>query len=216
MGRISKEDRDANALKLASIWLNQNDVWLYYSEIKKEATKMGFYRKKLSRYLDWMIKEGDEKKFDVEQEGPRTRKFRPTREYWEKNFKWIPVRRDANDAEYLFFIELASNITEKFDDTCRRAIKEVSGEAKGLSRKDLNTLNALIAKLVRDVRLDLSSEYFNEGSASGAVYGSLRGNVKRAVMAYMDLWVFISTTKGAREEFSRQMSSLQNSIEKMK
>jgi hypothetical protein len=86
----------------------------------------------------------------------------------------------------------------------------------GMSRKNLNTLNALIAKLVRAVRADLSRDYFGEGNEPAAVYGSLRGSAKRAVMAYMDLWAFISTTKGARAEFSRQMGSLQRSVEKMK
>lgn len=212
MGRVSTEDREANALKIASIWLSRDEDWLYYPEIKKEAAKMGFYRKKVSRYLDWMT---SDHKLDVEQEGPRTRKFRPTREYWEKYFKWIPITPKADDAEYLFFIELAGKITAKFDDTCSGAVKEVPGEARGMSRKDLNKLNALIAKLVRTIREDLSQDYFSKNNKP-AVYGALRENVKNAVMAYMELRKFISTTKGAREEFSRQMSSLQRSVEKMK
>lgn len=181
--RIKNEDRDANALKITSIWLAREGQWLSPSTIKNEAAHMGFKDKTVSRYLNWLV---TKKKLEIKEESIRKRFFRPTDEYWEKNFKWIPITPTANDSEFLFFTGLASEITEKFDKTCQQLVKEDGKPkpiGKGLNRTDLNELNALIGKMVRSLRLDLSREYFSEGMEPQAVYALLRENVKRAVMA---------------------------------
>jgi hypothetical protein len=229
MGKISKEDRDVNALKLVvSIWqdsdfgVTKDSGWLFYSDIAKRAEDLN--KRTLSRYLNWLVKEG---KLEVQKIGPRSRCFRPTMVYWKKTYKWVrndnlidKEKLDAADAEYLYFIELAGQISEIFDKARllnlaveQRASKEY---AKGLSRKQLNELNDKIATLVRAVRLDLSREYFSQETKPEAIYSLLRGNVRRVVMAYLDLWLFITKTYGAREEFAKQMLSVQRRVSKLK
>jgi hypothetical protein len=234
MGKISNEDRDANALKLVAIWLNRlggaREVdflrkdfgWLYYSDIVKEAPE--FNKRTLSRYLNWLVKEG---KLKVVKDGPRTRRFRPTWLYWKKTFKWLrndnvieKEHLDAADAEYLYFIELASQISETFDRACLLDIdveqKASKRDAEGLSRKNLNKLNAKISALIRAIRLDLSREYFDGETKPEATYALLRGNVRRAVLAYLDLWLFITKTYGARKEFAKQMLTVQRKVSALK
>ncbi len=80
----------------------------------------------------------------------------------------------------------------------------------------MNELNAKISALVRAIRLDLSKEYFSQDTKPEAAYGMLRGNVRRAVLAYLDLWQFISKTYGAREEFAKQMLSVQRKVARLK
>jgi hypothetical protein len=233
MGKTSNEDRDANALKLVAIWLSwlggasekdfmQKDFgWLYYSEIVNEADS--FNKRTLSRYLNWLVNEGI---LEVQKDGPRTRRFRPTWQYWKKNFKWLrndnvlkKEELEAADAEYLYFIELASNISDKFEyGRLFAGIQQTAKDNNGteMSRAKLNELNSKIANLVRTVRLDLSREYLQEDREPESVYSQLRGNVKRLVNAYTDLWLFLIETKGAREEFSKQMLSVQRRVAKLK
>jgi hypothetical protein len=234
MGKISNEDRDANALKLVAIWLDrlggarekdflQKDFgWLYYSDIVKEANE--FNKRTLSRYLNWLVKEG---KLEVKKDGPRTRRFRPTFEHWKKTFKWLrndnlfeKEELETADAEYLYFIDLASQISEKFDEARQLSVaverKAANKEAQGLSRKQLNKLNDEIGTLIRGVRLDLSKEYFSPETKPEATYALLRSNVRRALMAYLDLWLFITQTYGARQEYAKQMLSVQRRVAKLK
>ena len=49
-----------------------------------------------------------------------------------------------------------------------------------------------------------------------AVYAFLRGNVKRTVMTYLNLWLFIEETYGAKEEFAKQMSCVQRKVSRLK
>lgn len=220
MGKISNEDRDANALKLVSIWLSEDGEWKYYSEIAKEARD--FNKRTLSRYLNWLVKEG---RLEVKKDGPRTRRFRPTATYWRKTFKWLrndnvidKEHLEAADAEYLYFIELASGINDKFDyarlfaDVNQRTEKQVG---LGLSRAKLNELNSKIAALIRVIRLDLTRDFFQERQTE-ANYALLRENVKRLVNAYTDLWLFLNEINGAKEEFAKQMLSVQRRVAKLK
>ncbi len=129
MGKITKEDRDVKDLKLISIWqsellgigeyegYHEDGGWMYYSEIAKYA---GFNKKTLSRYLDRLVLED---KLEVKKDGPRTRRFRPKMWYWRKHFCYMRVdnviekdKLDAADAEFLYFVQLASMISEKFDE----------------------------------------------------------------------------------------------------
>ena len=215
--KIKSEDREANALNLIHLWLSRDGNWVPYSEVRKIAEEKGFNKRTLSRFLNWLVKEN---RLEVRRKGPRKREFKPTVEYWDKMFKWIPISPEANDAEYLFFTELASEITKKFDQAKLKVIevrqKSQNHEARGLTRQQLNKLNDKIATLIRAIRLDLSREYFNEDVKTEAVYALLRGNVKRTVMAYLDLWLFLTETHGAREEFARQMNCVQRKVSKMK
>jgi hypothetical protein len=229
MGKISNEDRDVNALKLVvSLWqdsdfgVTEDSGWLFYSDIAKRAKD--FNKRTLSRYLNWLVKEG---KLEVMKNSPRTRRFRPTMWYWKKTFKWIrnddlidKEQLDAADAEYLYFIELAGQISEIFDKACLLDItveqRARKNDAKGLSRKQLNELNAKISTLIRAIRLDLSREYFNHEKKPEATYALLRGVVRRAVLAYLDLWLFITKTYGARKEFAKQMLTVQRKVSALK
>ena len=232
MGKISNEDRDVNDLKLIAIW--QSDLlgvgkyeghfedagWKYFPEIAKKAS--GFNKRTLSRYLNRLVAEN---KLEFKKEGRRTRRFRPEMGYWRKTFKWIRVDNlidkemlDAADAEYLYFIELASNISDKFEyGRLFAGIQDTSKNIYGtdMSRTKLNELNSKIANLVRLIRLDLSREYFKDREPD-ATYALLRENVKRVVNAYTDLWLFLNETKGAREEFAKQMLSVQRRVAKLK
>jgi hypothetical protein len=228
MGKISNEDRDANALKLVSIWLDsslgvsEDGGWKYYSQIANEVPD--FNKRTLSRYLNWLVKEN---RLEVEKDGPRTRRFRPSMSYWKKTFKWLRndnvidrEQLEAADAEYLYFIELASQISGIFDKACLLNIaveqKARKKDAEGLSRRQLNELNAKISRLIRAIRLDLSREYFSQETKPEATYAMLRRNVRRAVLAYLDLWLFITKTYGARQEYAKQMLTVQRKVAKLK
>jgi hypothetical protein len=158
------------------------------------------------------MKEGDPAK-------SRKTLYRPNQEYYKKTFRWIPIGREANDAEYLFFIGLADEITEKFDRTCQELVRQ-SDEPQPLgnmpTRPQLDKLNADIGKLIRAARLDLSREYFNEKREPEVAYATLRKSVKRMVTAYMELWAFLELTHGAKKIFADQMGSVQRSVKKMK
>jgi DNA-binding MarR family transcriptional regulator len=218
MGNISKEDRDTNALKLAAIWLHKENIWLNVGEIK-DQTRLP--TRTLSRYLNQLVKTNKlERTTETSHPKSRKRLYRPTKEYWQKTFKWIPISPKANDAEYLFFTELASNITKEFEEVKSKtnviAEKSRNKDAKGLSREKLNSLNALISAFIRAARLDLSREYFTENREPEAVYALLRDSTKRVVDSYLKLWVFINSTYGAREVYTRHMESLQRSAGKLK
>ena len=142
------------------------------------------------------------------------------RDYWEKTFRWIPTSADPDDAEYLYFIDLADKISDVFKKANMRSLGRLkrakNKEGRGLSSKDANKLNDKIATLVRDIRLDLSREYLNENHEPEAAYALLRGNVRRLVMAYTDLWLFLTETNGAKEEFAKQMSKVQRKVARLK
>jgi hypothetical protein len=42
------------------------------------------------------------------------------------------------------------------------------------------------------------------------------GNVRRAIMACLNLWLFIAQTYGARQEFEKQVLSVQRRVAKLK
>ena len=220
-GRTSNEDMEAKGLHLLSMWLSSEEDWLYYSEIKDEAVRvMGFSKSALQRNLRWLVKTG---KLETKKEGDlaKSRKtlYRPNQEYYKKTFRWIPIRREANDAEYLFFIGLADEITENFDKTCQELVKlsdlpEPLGNMP--SRAELDELNAHMAKLIRAARLDLSREYFNEKRDPVVAYAQLRKSIKRMVTAYLDLWAFLELTHGTRKVFADQMGSVQRKVSKLK
>lgn len=221
MGRISNEDMEAKGLELISMWLSQEENWLYYADVKDEAVRvMGFSKSALQRNLQWLVKTGKlETKKEGDQAKSRKTLYRPNQEYYKKTFRWIPIRRDANDSEYLFFIGLADEITETFDKTCQDLVK-LSDVPEPLGnippRPDLNELNARIAKLIRAARLDLSKEYFNESRDPVVAYAQLRKSIKRMVTSYMDLWAFITLTHGARKIFADQMGSVQRKVSVLK
>lgn len=221
-GNISREDRDANALKIASIWLGREDVWLKSTEIKAEFKEDK--HRTVSRYLQRLVKA---QKLEFRNEGMRVgqpksgeRFYRPSREYWQKTFKWIPVNRKADDVEYLFFTDLASKINDKFETAesgaAIVAVKSELGDARGLSRDQLNELNALISKFVRTARSDLSREYFGKNKEPEEVYELLRDSTQRIIIAYLDLWAFLNSNYGSREIFSKQMVDVQRTVAKLK
>ena len=220
-GRISNEDMEAKGLEIISMWLSQETNWLYYSEVKDEAVRvMGFSKSALQRHLRWLVKT---KKLETMKEGDpaKSRKtlYRPNQEYYKKTFRWIPISGDANDSEYLFYLGLADEITEKFDETTEELVR-LSDVPKPLgnmpSRPELDELNAHMARLIRAARLDLSREYFNEKRDPVVAYAQLRKSIKRMVTAYMDLWAFITITHGTRKIFSDQMGSVQRKVSKLK
>jgi len=59
-------------------------------------------------------------------------------------------------------------------------------------------------------------EHFGKDREQEATYELLRVNVLKVVTAYMDLWDFVITTKGAAEEFNTRMETLQNSLKKIR
>lgn len=232
MGRFSNEDMEAKALTLLSIWLDQErqeDTWVYYADLKDEAIRVkGFSKSALQRHLRWLVKtkklemikdKNPETINDVIPRKSRKTRYKPNKEYWQKTFRWIPIRPEANDSEYLFFINLADEMTEKFDNACQELLRKSdkpTPPGQIPTRPELDALNAKIAKLVRSIRLELSKEYFNEKRDPEAVYALSRQGVKRAVSAYMDLWAFLAVTHGARGVYSKQMGSLQSSVGKLK
>jgi hypothetical protein len=221
MGRVSNYDRKANDLKIMSMWLGETLEgefgWINFRRIRKEMAKYGFDRNLINRYLERLVEEG---KMKERKDGERTRLFRPIKKYWDTTFLWIPISPDADDAEYLYFVDLASSISTVFKQARSQAVsvqlKNQNKAAYGLSRNNLNELNDKIATLVRYIRLDLSKEYFKETREPDAVYALLRGNVKRLVDAYTDLWLFITQTYGARQEYAKQMLSVQRRVAKLK
>jgi hypothetical protein len=232
LGRVSNEDMEAKALTLLSMWLdqeNQEDTWVYYADLKDEAIRVkGFSKSALQRHLRWLVKTKKlemikDKKPETTKEG-KTRKsrktrYKPNKEYWQKTFRWIPIRREANDSEYIFFLNFIDEMTEKFDKTCQELVRK-SDKPTPLgqmpTRSELDELNAQVAKLIRSIRLELSKEYFSEKREPEAVYALARKGVKRVISAYMDLWAFLALTHGARGVFSKQMGSLQRSVKRMK
>jgi hypothetical protein len=222
VGRVSNEDMEARDLGIISMWLNHEKDWLSYQEVKDEAVRVkGFSKSALQRHLKWLIKTN---KLETMKEGTdpaKSRKtlYRPNQAYYKKMFRWIPIGRDANDSEYLFFIGLADEITEKFDETCERLALD-SDKPKPLgnmpSRPELDELNARMARLIRAARLDLSREYFNEKRDPVVAYAQLRKSIKRMVTAYMDLWAFITLTHGTRKLFADQMGSVQRKVNRLK
>jgi hypothetical protein len=212
---------EAKGLELISMWLSQENIWLYYSEVKDEAIRvMGFSKSSLQRNLRWLVKT---KKLETKKEGnpAKSRKtlYRPNQEYYKKTFRWIPISRDANDSEYLFFIGLADEITEKFDETCEQLAVD-SDKPKPLgnmpSRPELDELNAHMARLIQTARRDLSREYFNEKRDPVVAYAQLRKSIKRMVTEYMDLWAFITLTHGTRKLFADQMGTVQTKVRRLK
>jgi hypothetical protein len=212
---------EAKGLEILSMWLNHEEDWLYYSEVKDEAVRvMGFSKSALQRHLRWLVKTN---KLETRKEGDpaKSRKtlYRPNQAYYKKMFRWIPISRDANDSEYLFFIGLADWITEKFDETCEQlALDRDKPKPIGNmpTRPELDELNSHIARLIRAARLDLSREYFNEKRDPVVAYAQLRKSVKRMVIAYLDLWAFITLTHGTRKLFADQMGSVQRKVNRLK
>jgi predicted transcriptional regulator len=219
LGRVKKIDEGANALKLVSMWLGMNDRWLYASEIRKEAKHMGFDQRTVSRHLNRLVKEGILEPPVVE--GPRTRKFRPTKKYWDDNFQWIPISPKANDAEHLVLSGFVSEITNKFVEISRHVIKDATQKSNigALSKTNRNKLDAKIARLISDMRLDIiriAHGYANRDAGQEATYELLRNSVLKIISDYLDLWGFVMTTKGASGEFNTRMENVQKLLKQIR
>jgi len=213
---MGRTNRDAKALDLVSIWLGRDGQWIYASEIRKELRdKKGFSEATISRYLDQLVKEKVLEPPIIEDF--HTRKFRPTEEYWDKYFQWIPIGPKANDAQYLLLSNLVTNIADKFVEASRYAVKQSYGKSviNELSTKNSKALNAMISELIESAEFDLARKS-EDSTKPEAVNHFLENKVIEVISKYLDLWVFISTTKGAREEFNQRMKTIREVLKQTK
>jgi hypothetical protein len=213
MGRTNK---DAKTLDLVSIWLGRNDQWIYASDIRKEVLhKKGFSQATISRYLDQLVKEKVLEPPVIEDF--HTRKFRPTKEYWDKYFQWIPIGPKANDAQYLLLSNLLTCIADMFVEASCYAVKQDYGKSviNELSTKNSKALNARISELIESTEFGLARKS-EDSTKPEAVNQFLENKVIEVIGKYLDLWVFISTTKGAREGFNRRMKTIREVLKQTK
>lgn len=215
MPRVKSSDRAVNVLWLISMWLGQDDRYLYASEIRKEAYRMGFSPKEVTRLFKALVPDVLEEVW----EGKRTRKFKPTRAYWDTNFQWIPIGPHANEAEYLMLSSFVSEVTNRFLETSRNAIKQAPRQSvvRESHSTDQKELDLKIGNLISIMKIDISriaGAYFNQKIAEETVYERLRINLIDVIKAYLDLWDFVMTTKGALWDFTERMGTLQKALDK--
>ena len=219
-GKIRTIEKDAKALRLVSdMWYGHEWEWRTYAAIKEEALDEGWSKSSVSRYLSYLVKTGG---LDVKfgHEGlPKSRKrqFKPTKDYCDKYFQWTPTVRNPDDIQYIRMINFVTEISKTFLNASHRVVKQSYAKKSvgGLSKRNKAKLNAKILKLIRTAEFDLAQRV-DERRKQRAVQDFLQEKVIEVVKEYLDLWAFISTTKGAQEEFSIRTKTLRETLQQLK
>jgi hypothetical protein len=226
-GNINRIDKEAKDLKLVSIWLGRDNQWVHSSEITEEVANMdGFSKPTINRYLDTLVKKnilerplGEDK--EELQDNERNRWFRPTKEYWDQNFQWIPIGPKANDSEYLLLSAFVSKVSARFVEISQHAIKEAPKPSvvTRFSSRKRRALNSKITALLSATRLDIARtarNYYKQGMSKEAKYANLRNSLMKVTDAYLDLWDYVMTTNGALDEFADRMEKLQKAVKQIR